>query len=60
LGSNRWSLVQNFATSRDLRSLTDEGMSMAKPIEGCPWLVGFEEIVSIADCLIGTAHSFRV
>jgi hypothetical protein len=38
----------------DLRSLTDKGMSMAKLVEDCPWLVGFEEIVTIADCLIGT------
>jgi hypothetical protein len=29
-------------------------MSMAKLFDGCPWLVGFEEIVNIADCLIGT------
>jgi hypothetical protein len=27
---------------------------MAKLFDGCPWLVGFEEIVNIADCLIGT------
>jgi len=53
-GSNKWNLVQKFATSRDLRSLTNEGTSMVKLFDGCHWLVGFEEIVSIADCRIGT------